>query len=51
MSFDEFARLPSRLSAEPLAQEAREKLLAQVAQQGYVDNHSGMRIASSGRRS
>lgn len=50
MSFAEFARLPSRLSAEPLAQEAREKLLAKVAQQGYVDGYSGMRIASSGRR-
>src|SRR5512146_556320 len=49
MSFDEFARLPSRLSAEPLAQEAREKLLAKVAQQGYVDGYSGMRIARSGR--
>jgi hypothetical protein len=50
MSFDEFARQPSRLSAEPLAQEAREKLLARVAQQGYVDGYSGMRIAKSGRR-
>jgi hypothetical protein len=50
MSFAEFARLPSRLSAEPLAQQARDKLLAKVAQQGYVDNYSGIRIASSGRR-
>ncbi len=50
MSFAEFARLPSRLSAEPLAQQARDKLLAKVAQQGYVDNYSGVRIASSGRR-
>lgn len=50
MSFDEFARLPSRLSAEPLAQEARVKLLDKVARQGYVDNYSGMRIAKSGRR-
>lgn len=50
MSFAEFTRLPSRLSAEPLAQEAREKLLAKVVQQGYVDGYSGMRIASSGRR-
>jgi hypothetical protein len=49
MSFEEFARLPSRLSAEPLAQEAREKLLDKVTQQGYVDGYSGMRIASSGR--
>lgn len=50
MEFDEFARLPSRLSAEPLAQQARAKLLAKVAQQGYVDGYSGMRIARSGRR-
>ena len=50
MSVEEFARLPSRLSAEPLAQEAREKLLAKVARQGYVDGYSGMRIAKSGRR-
>lgn len=50
MSADEFARLPSRLSAEPLAQEARVKLLEKVSQQGYVDGYSGMRIAKSGRR-
>lgn len=50
MGFAEFALLPSRLSAEPLAQEAREKLLAKVAQKGFVDGYSGMRIASSGRR-
>lgn len=50
MSFAEFTRLPSRLSAEPLAREARDRLLAQVAQQGYVDNYSGMRIAKSGSR-
>ncbi len=50
MSFEEFTRLPSRLSAEPLAQEARMKLLEKVTQQGYVDNYSGLRIAKSGRR-
>jgi hypothetical protein len=50
MNFEEFARLPSRLSAEPLAQEARDKLLAKVAQHGYVDGYAGMRIARSGKR-
>jgi hypothetical protein len=49
MSFDEFARLPSRLSVEPLAQEARDKLLEEVTRKGYVDGYSGMRIARSGR--
>lgn len=50
MSEEEFARLPSRLSAEPMAQEARVKLLEKVTKQGYVDGYSGMRIAKSGRR-
>jgi hypothetical protein len=50
MSAEEFARLPSRLSAEPMAQEARVKLLEKVSQQGYVDSYSGLRIAKSGRR-
>lgn len=50
MTDEEFALLPSRLSAEPMAQEARLKLLEKVTQQGYVDGYSGMRIAKSGRR-
>ncbi|MBI5891765.1 MAG: MEKHLA domain-containing protein [Nitrosomonadales bacterium] len=49
MEFGEFTRLPSRLSAEPLAQDAREKALRKVAEQGYIDGYSGMRIAKSGR--
>jgi hypothetical protein len=50
MNFEEFTRLASRLSAEPLAREERAKLLGKVTQQGFVDNYSGMRIAKSGRR-
>jgi hypothetical protein len=50
MSFDEFTRLPSRFSAEPLAREERSKLLQRVTLQGFADNYSGMRIASSGKR-
>jgi hypothetical protein len=50
MSFEEFTKLPSRLSAEPVAQEAREKALANVAQTGYIDGYSGMRVAKSGHR-
>ena len=41
MTFDDFAKLPSRFSAEPLAREERAKLLEQVTQQGYVDGYSG----------
>jgi MEKHLA domain len=50
MDFNEFARLPSRFSAEPLAREERARLLDQVTRRGYVDGYCGMRIASSGRR-
>lgn len=50
MSEAEFVTMPSRLSAEPVAREARARLLEQVARKGYVDDYSGMRIASSGRR-
>jgi hypothetical protein len=50
MGFEDFTRLPSRLSAEPVNQQAREQALRQVAAQGYVDGYAGMRIARSGRR-
>ncbi len=50
MGFEEFARLPSRFSAEPLARGERARLLERVTQQGYVDGYSGVRIAKSGRR-
>ena len=50
MSFEEFAQLPSRLSAEEPAREERAKLLEQVALRGFVENYAGMRIAGSGRR-
>jgi hypothetical protein len=49
MSFEQFVQLPSRLSAEPLAQEARTKLLHKVSLQGYIDDYCGMRISGSGR--
>ena len=50
MNFADFVRLPSRLSAEPVNQEAREQSLRKVAEHGYINGYSGMRIASSGRR-
>lgn len=50
MDFAAFTRLPSRHSAESLEQAARARLLERVAQQGYVEDYSGVRIASSGTR-
>lgn len=48
--WDEFTRLPSRLSAEPVFQAERDRLLAEVARQGYINHYQGVRIAKSGRR-
>ena len=50
MDFDTFTRLPSRLSAEPVAQAERGRLLKSVTENGYIDDYRGVRISASGRR-
>ncbi len=50
MDWEELAGLPSRYSAEAPERGERERLLARVAQQGYIDDYSGVRISKSGRR-
>ncbi len=50
MSWEEFTATPSRLSAERVNQEAREELLAKVAEHGFIDNYEGVRIGRHGRR-
>ncbi len=41
---------PSRLTAEPVHRQERERLLERTARQGFVDDYQGVRIAASGRR-
>ena len=50
MSWDEFTRTPSRLTAEIPNREERAKLLETVARRGFIDDYSGIRISKSGRR-
>lgn len=50
LDWSEFTRLASRHSAEPVNQEERKKLLERVSQQGFIDDYSGVRKSSSGRR-
>ncbi|MFN7753835.1 MAG: MEKHLA domain-containing protein [Pseudomonadota bacterium] len=50
MAFDAFVAMPSRLSAEPMLREERERLLEQVRDEGWIGDYSGVRIAASGRR-
>ena len=46
----QFIALPSRLSAEPMLREERERLLARVRAHGYIGDYSGVRISLGGRR-
>ena len=46
----DFTSMPSRLSAEPVAREERARLLARVNRHGFIDDYSGIRISTSGRR-
>jgi len=50
MPWEIFIKTPSRLSAEPDAQEERERLLQRAQTQGYVDDYRGIRVTSDGRR-
>jgi hypothetical protein len=50
MSWDEFTRTPSRLTAEEPNREERTRLLEAVTRQGYIDNYTGVRISKNGRR-
>jgi len=52
MDWDNFTRLPSRLSAEPDSgvQSDRDALLRTALQKGFVDTYAGVRISATGRR-
>jgi hypothetical protein len=50
MSWTEFTRTPSRLTAEAPDREERARLLAAVTEHGFIDDYSGVRISKSGRR-
>jgi hypothetical protein len=50
MDFDDFTRLPSRLSAEPLLREERGRLLERVSRDGIIMDYAGVRISATGKR-
>ena len=50
MNWSEITSIPSRQSAEPILQSERQALLDRVAQYGYINDYSGIRISKSGRR-
>ena len=50
MPLDQFLQTPSRLTAEPVHRDERERMLEQTRRKGYIDDYQGIRISSTGRR-
>jgi MEKHLA domain len=50
LDWQSFTRMRSRQSAAPIEQEAREKLLAEAKQEGYIKNYRGIRTSSTGKQ-
>lgn len=52
MGWDEFTRLPSRLSAEPATsiQDDRNRLMADALKHGWVRDYRGVRVSKNGWR-
>jgi hypothetical protein len=49
-TWEEFRRMPSRLTTEPANQAERVQMLARAAAQGYIADYRGIRISATGRR-
>ena len=49
-TWEEFTTIPSRLTAEPVNQPERARMLAQVATHGFMTDYQGIRISRTGRR-
>ncbi len=50
LSWNQFIKTPSRLTAEPDDRAERERMLTQARAKGYFDGYRGVRISSTGRR-
>lgn len=50
MSWEKLTQTPSRLTAESVHQDERQRMLAGLSQQGFIDDYQGIRISSSGKR-
>ncbi|HJT21556.1 MAG TPA: MEKHLA domain-containing protein [Nitrospira sp.] len=50
MTWERLVRTPSRLTAEAMEREERERMLEQAKSQGFFDGYRGVRVSSTGRR-
>jgi hypothetical protein len=49
-TWERLVRTPSRLTAEAMEREERERMLEQAKSRGFFDGYRGVRISSTGRR-
>ncbi len=50
MQLDDFIGTPSRKTAEPVHRDERAQLLDRTRKHGFIDDYTGIRIASTGQR-
>jgi len=50
LDWERFTRTPSRLTAEPVNQAERARMLARAQEKGFIDDYKGVRITGRGKR-
>jgi hypothetical protein len=50
LDWNEFIKMPSRLSAEQMQEEERKRVLEEAEKNGYISNYSGTRISKEGKK-
>ena len=50
LDWERFSKTPSRLTAEPVNQAERARMLARARENGFIDDYKGVRITGTGKR-
>jgi hypothetical protein len=50
LDWERFTKTPSRLTAEPVNQAERARMLARAQAHGFIDDYRGVRISGTGKR-
>ena len=50
LDWERFSKTPSRLTAEPVNQAERARMLARARGNGFIDDYKGVRISGTGKR-
>ncbi|OGW69605.1 MAG: MEKHLA domain-containing protein [Nitrospirae bacterium RIFCSPLOWO2_01_FULL_62_17] len=50
LDWEKLTKTPSRLTAEPMNQAERARMLTQAQEKGFIDDYKGVRISGTGKR-